>query len=422
MDKKISLLMLPEDREPSLFNHVPWKWVFALLLITVFPVSCGIVRDSKREAYREVIAQSAERFELAPDLLVRVAEAESSLKPDAVSSKGAVGLMQVMPDTATEMAASLKMRNFDLKDPKDNALIGAGYLKTLLRRYRNDRYLALAAYHAGPGVVDNWIIAGKGLPGPEVVDQFGSPATRHYVNAILNRGEARTRVAERPTEPDPEPESTPLFDDGRLAHTVLKRETLSGIANRSGVSLEQILKLNGLKKRDVIHIGQSLLLRPAFSALPSSREVDIIVHKKKRTLELRIGDERIREYRVALGWDPIEDKIKEGDGRTPVGDFYVCQRIDGKYGPSLGLSYPNLEDARRGLDNEMISEKDYEKIEDRIKAGKRPPWDTPLGGAICIHGRGSQKDWTAGCIALDDEDVNELFALAPMGSVVSIQP
>ena len=115
------------------------------------------------------------------------------------------------------------------------------------------------------------------------------------------------------------------------------------------------------------------------------------------------------------------DKRTEGDGRTPEGEFPVCQKLAaGRYGPSLGLSYPNKNDAEKGLRAGLITAEQHHTILQSIFARQRPPWDTPLGGAICIHGRGSSEDWTRGCIALDDEDISELFALTPAGAAVHI--
>jgi L,D-peptidoglycan transpeptidase YkuD (ErfK/YbiS/YcfS/YnhG family) len=57
-----------------------------------------------------------------------------------------------------------------------------------------------------------------------------------------------------------------------------------------------------------------------------------------------------------------------------------------------------------------------------LEAKARPPWDTPLGGEVFIHGRGSESDWTFGCVALDDADMKELFATIPKGTPVIIEP
>lgn len=93
--------------------------------------------------------------ELKP-LYDAVQRQESGGKKDAVSSKGAQGLMQIMPDTAKEIARELDLKNYDLKDPTTNRLMGEYYLAKMLDKY-GDVQLALAAYNAGPGKVDSWI-------------------------------------------------------------------------------------------------------------------------------------------------------------------------------------------------------------------------------------------------------------------------
>ena len=131
----------------------------------------------------------------------------------------------------------------------------------------------------------------------------------------------------------------------------------------------------------------------------------------------------MRTYSIGLGFNPIDDKIKEGDGATPQGTFYVFTRNDqSKYYLSLGVSYPNVEDAERGLRDGLISRSQYEEI---LKANREritPPQNTPLGGLIYIHGNGSQSDWTLGCVALDDPNMKELFDAVPVGTEVVIEP
>lgn len=157
---------------------------------------------------------------------------------------------------------------------------------------------------------------------------------------------------------------------------------------------------------------------PAHLQKPSIR-----IRKSTRALELYEGASLVRSYRVGLGFAPSGDKRAEGDGRTPEGVFYVCTRKDqSKYTRSLGLSYPNMEDAERGMHEGRITRAEYEAIAIAICQKRCPPWNTPLGGAICIHGSGALRDWTLGCIALDDADMLELFEVIPMGTEVIVEP
>lgn len=149
--------------------------------------------------------------------------------------------------------------------------------------------------------------------------------------------------------------------------------------------------------------------------------VEIVKHA--RTLTVYSGDTPVKRYGIALGSAPEGDKEREGDGRTPEGDFYVCSRNPAsKYHLSVGLSYPDAEDAERGLASGIISKREHRAIVDAIRHFKRPPWNTALGGEIAIHGGGSDSDWTAGCIALEDAEIEELFNALPLGTSVRILP
>lgn len=116
------------------------------------------------------------------------------------------------------------------------------------------------------------------------------------------------------------------------------------------------------------------------------------------------------------------DKVQEGDEITPSGSFYVCTRNDkSKYYLALGLSYPNIEDAERGLSTGLITQEQYQAIVDANKAGVTPPWDTPLGGAIEIHGNQGDRG-TAGCIAMTNDVMDILWSYCAVGVPVTIGP
>lgn len=148
----------------------------------------------------------------------------------------------------------------------------------------------------------------------------------------------------------------------------------------------------------------------------------IVVIKSARRLMLYSDDKLVRRYRVGLGLSPVEDKVKEGDRRTPEGNFYVFVKNEkSAYYLSLGLSYPNIEDAERGLRDGLINRTQYNQIVQAIRGKGAPPQTTALGGLIYIHGNGSQTDWTWGCVALDDNDIRELFNAVPKGTEVVIE-
>lgn len=148
----------------------------------------------------------------------------------------------------------------------------------------------------------------------------------------------------------------------------------------------------------------------------------LVVSKTERRVELYADGRVVREYRVGLGQRPEGDKERQGDLRTPVGDYYVCvKNPKSSFYLSLGLSYPNREHAARGLRDKLITRAEHDRIVRAIDRRQRPPWDTALGGEIFIHGGGSSSDWTWGCLALDNPDVKELFDSLPLGTPVVIK-
>ena len=155
----------------------------------------------------------------------------------------------------------------------------------------------------------------------------------------------------------------------------------------------------------------------------------ILIAKQARTLQLILDGHVEREYAIALGRNAEADKSVEGDQATPLGEFYICAKNPrSKYFLSLCISYPNAEDAERGLAAGLIGLDEYRQILDALHAGKMPPQHTRLGGEIYIHGRGPeefgtappQRDWTRGCIALDNSDMQELYDLVDIGTAVRI--
>ena len=149
----------------------------------------------------------------------------------------------------------------------------------------------------------------------------------------------------------------------------------------------------------------------------------IVVHKAARKLELFSDQTLLRTYRVGLGFTPVADKKREGDGATPEGEFYVFVKNNrSAYYLSLGVSYPNAEDAERGLRDGLISKKQYDAILEAIRKKAGPPQYTKLGGLIYIHGNGAGSDWTWGCVALENEDIKELYDAVSVGTPVTILP
>ena len=153
----------------------------------------------------------------------------------------------------------------------------------------------------------------------------------------------------------------------------------------------------------------------------------IRVFKHKRLLEAFDDERRILSCRVSLGFGAdAGPKRREGDGRTPEGTYFVCTKnAASRFHLSLGISYPNAQDAREAFARGEIDEATRERLVRAAKDGLRPDWQTPLGGFIMLHGEhpeGRAGDWTAGCVALDNANMEVLFSLARLGDSVEIYP
>lgn len=161
----------------------------------------------------------------------------------------------------------------------------------------------------------------------------------------------------------------------------------------------------GVGARTTIDVGE-LPSGPPPAALADS----IVIEKGARTLTLYAGGVPERTYHVALGKNPEGDKLRAGDGRTPEGRFYIDARnAESQYHLALHLSYP---DAAH-----------------RARARRQ---GVSAGGDIMIHGLPNGKgevgaahrefDWTEGCIAVTNEEIEQIWAVARIGTVVDIRP
>jgi murein L,D-transpeptidase YafK len=159
----------------------------------------------------------------------------------------------------------------------------------------------------------------------------------------------------------------------------------------------------------------------------------ILVKKGERKLYLYVlegGKERLaKTYQIALGNNPTGSKGRQGDGATPEGDYYITHKnARSRFFLSLGVSYPNIADAEKGLKEGLITKAEHQAIVGAIRAKTKPPQNTRLGGDIFIHGGGTGKlfglvqDWTLGCVALENEEIKELFEMIPVKTPVKIVP
>lgn len=138
--------------------------------------------------YEHIVRGHAENYELDAALIAAVIYRESKFDPDARSSSGAIGLMQLLPDTAEGIALYTGGTRFevdDLYDPEINVRYGSFYLRRLLNKYGDER-LALAAYNAGQANVDGWRAEGR--------EEIPFPETREFVDNVLEAREVYARA------------------------------------------------------------------------------------------------------------------------------------------------------------------------------------------------------------------------------------
>ncbi|MFP5479822.1 MAG: murein L,D-transpeptidase family protein [Alphaproteobacteria bacterium] len=157
----------------------------------------------------------------------------------------------------------------------------------------------------------------------------------------------------------------------------------------------------------------SLFLPPERVDLPpppplSGAVERIVIEKAARRMQLWQDGQVVRTYRIALGFTPEGEKQRQGDGKTPEGTFVIDRRNQqSAFHLSVGLNYPRPEDVQRAA-----------------AAGHDP------GGDIFIHGQPNavpegfrlKGDWTAGCIALTNAEMREVWAVTPIGTTVEIHP
>lgn len=137
------------------------KWFFAIffsfsaVFLSIFGINC-IYGNLFPTKYNEEISSSCEEFYVDKAVIFSLINIESHFNKNALSSKGAVGLMQIMPSTADSLAEELNLSGYDLYDEDDNIKIGAYYVSKLLNRFSN-LHVALCAYNAGPTTVSGWL-------------------------------------------------------------------------------------------------------------------------------------------------------------------------------------------------------------------------------------------------------------------------
>lgn len=158
----------------------------------------------------------------------------------------------------------------------------------------------------------------------------------------------------------------------------------------------------------VLLLGIAACAPSKFKTYSGPQVTQVVVNKGARQMLLMHGNTVLKAYRIGLGNEPIGHKQYEGDGKTPEGIYYIDRRNpDSRYHLSVGVSYPNPQD------NALAA-----------SVGRS------AGSDIFIHGQGpegralsKQKlDWTAGCIAVSDTEIEDIYAMIPDGTPILITP
>ena len=168
------------------------------------------------------------------------------------------------------------------------------------------------------------------------------------------------------------------------------------------------------------------------SGVAPNGKFSITILKHARQLWVYKDQRPVKVYRVFLGSSPNGDKNRRGDNRTPEGDYRILEkRSDSKFHRFITIDYPNVDDANRAYEDGRLTAAQWADIFYAQTKGIKPPWNTPLGGFLGIHGIGENEkfklrliadwDWTNGCVALRNSDVEELYRLVPLGTAVHIR-
>ncbi|MDR2066296.1 MAG: lytic transglycosylase domain-containing protein [Endomicrobium sp.] len=157
--------------------------ILVVVIITIFSI-LQVLGLFEKNPYDYYIYEYSNSFNVDPILIKAIMKKESNLNVNAISSKGAVGLMQLMPKTAREISKELKVPNLSissLKEPKTNIMFGVYYVSKLLNHYNNNLILALSAYNAGIGNVDKWYKQKTDLK----IKDIPFNETKNYVKSII---------------------------------------------------------------------------------------------------------------------------------------------------------------------------------------------------------------------------------------------
>lgn len=164
-------------------------------------------------------------------------------------------------------------------------------------------------------------------------------------------------------------------------------------------------------------------------AMAEAEDIWLAIDTRGLTLSVMQGDTILKTYEnIAIGSNGATRDKRARDEKTPLGEFRInAVRDSRRFHLFLSIDYPSMEHARRALADERIDSAEYAALSQAWDRGEEPPQDTGLGGHLGIHGIGSGSleihnnfNWTDGCIAITNEQVEELAAWVRVGTLVSI--
>lgn len=135
--------------------------------------------------FSEYVEEYSEKYGVEKEWIYAIIKTESNFNTKIVSKMGAIGLMQIMEETAQEVTDDTEIEGIDLKDPNTNIKIGTKYFKMLLEYYNDNYYLALASYNAGIGNVKKWIESGIIKNDGSDIENIPYKETNNYVRKVL---------------------------------------------------------------------------------------------------------------------------------------------------------------------------------------------------------------------------------------------
>jgi len=169
--------------------------IIAVILIVVIVLRNLMIKINYPQKYNEYIEKYAKEYKIEKELIYAMIKEESNFKSDAVSSKDALGLMQILESTAYEVAKEIEkeITKEEILNPEINICLGAKYLSNLISKYKNIP-IAVAAYNAGIGNVDGWIEKGTIKNDGTDLENIPFKETNNYVRKVLRDYEIYKRI------------------------------------------------------------------------------------------------------------------------------------------------------------------------------------------------------------------------------------